>query len=145
MAKGNKFLKNIWGQAWWRWSFIWSSLKKHFFTTKKKKIASSFLYAVGRILWSIFVQFRCPGARTNLKLHKSIVFYLLNTNLLVVISKHLQFFHKSLRKFDIIVKKFSPSAILFLCMTADLICSHLENLRLNWALKGGVAYKSICF
>ena len=50
---------------------------------------------LGRILRAIIVQFRCPRSGTTLKPPKSIVFYALRTNLLVVTRTNLQFFYSS--------------------------------------------------
>ena len=50
------------------------------------------LMLVGRSMWPIFVQFRCPHSGTTFSLHESIDFYVLNTNSLVVTSRNPQFF-----------------------------------------------------
>ena len=47
---------------------------------------------VGRSMWPIFVQFRCPHSGTTFSLHDSIDFYVLNTDSLVVTSRNPQFF-----------------------------------------------------
>ena len=47
---------------------------------------------MGRSMWPIFVQFRCPHSGTTFCLHEYIDFYVLNTNSLVVTSRNPQFF-----------------------------------------------------
>ena len=59
------------------------------------KILMRALAILGRILRAIIVQFRCPRSVTTLKPPKSIVFYVLRTNLLVVTRTNLQFCYSS--------------------------------------------------
>jgi hypothetical protein len=62
---------------WWKLWRIFDMFRKH---------------QLGRILWPIIVQFRCPHSGSTFSLHQSIDFDTLSTNSLVVTRTDPQFF-----------------------------------------------------
>ena len=66
---------------------------------------------LGRIPWPIFVQFCCPPSGTTFNSHKSIDFYMLSSNLLVVTRTNLQFScisRSNIKKFHCFESQFPP-------------------------------------